>query len=168
MRISNVEGPLDPSLIQFLTSQLSIQVAACSDAGEPTLARALGARMSADGHRLALMVPVSQARELLTCIAANGHIAAVFNEPETHRTVQLKGNDARIEAISAADAAALGPYVERLARRLQHYQVPEAFSRAFYAADPADLVAVSFSPSAVYGQTPGPHAGEPLKPGKAP
>nr|WP_067295578.1 hypothetical protein [Marinobacterium profundum] len=168
MHASTVQGPLDPTLIQFITSQLSIQVAACSDAGEPTLVRAHGARVSADGCQLTLMIPSSQARELLACIAANGRIAAVFNEPETHRTVQLKGKDARIEAISADDAAALGAYVDRLAKRLQHYQVPEAFSRAFYAADPADLVALSFSPSAAYGQTPGPHAGEPLKPGSTP
>ncbi len=167
MNANSGQSPLDPALAQFVTSQLSMVVAACSDAGEPTLSRALGARVSPDGQRLTVLIPASQARDLLKYIGTNGRISVVFNEPETHHTVQIKGTGARIEPLQTADAVGLEPYVDRLARRLQHYLVPEAFSRALYSADPADLVAVSFCPDAAYGQTPGPHAGEPLNPGGA-
>ncbi|UTW12966.1 hypothetical protein [Marinobacterium rhizophilum] len=163
MNANSGQKPLDPALASFVTSQLSIVVAACSDAGESTLAWALGARVTSNRQRLTVLIPASQARDLLQCIGANGSIAVVFNEPDTHQTVQIKGADARAEPLLATDKASLEPYISCLARRLQRYQVPEAFSRAFYSADPDDLVAVSFSPSAAYGQTPGPHAGEPLQ-----
>ncbi len=154
--------PIDEALALFLTSHLSIQVAACDDDGVPTLVCALGARISPDRQYLTVLLPGSQSEAVLRCIATNRRIAVVFNEPETHRTVQLKGRDASIEAAMAQDEARLPGYIQAMTQRLQHFKVPEAFCRAFFSAPPGDLVAVTFTPVEAYGQTPGPHAGERL------
>ncbi|NVK40522.1 MAG: pyridoxamine 5'-phosphate oxidase family protein [Oceanospirillaceae bacterium] len=158
---------VDDTLAAFILSGLSIQVAACRDDGRTTLVRGAGARLSADRRQLTVLVPASQSASLLQSLAANGRIAVLFNEPESHRSVQLKGRDAVIGTVSDADRAALPAYVATLTRRLQHYRIPEAFCRALFSVAPDDLAAVTFTPGEAYGQTPGPHAGEPLRHGEA-
>ena len=108
----------------------------------------------------------AEALPVLAAIEANGRVAAVFSEPESHRTVQLKGVDARVEAVTAGDEASLQSYAAAMAARLAPFRVPEVFARALLSASPDDLVAVSFTPSQGFGQTPGPRAGMPLADGK--
>jgi len=158
---------LDESLAGFILSGLSIQVAACRDDGRTTLVRGAGARLSPDRRQLTVLVAASQSASLLQSIAANGRIAVLFNEPESHRTVQLKGRDAVIGGVTDSDRSALPAYITTLTRRLAHYRIPEAFCRALFSVAPEDLAALTFTPCEAYGQTPGPHAGEPLRQGDA-
>ncbi|MFC6673295.1 pyridoxamine 5'-phosphate oxidase family protein [Marinobacterium aestuariivivens] len=159
--------PLDEALAAFIESRLSIQVASSDARGLATLARGYGAQVSPDRCRVRVLLACSQSDALLRDIEASGRIAVLFNEPESHRSVQLKGRDAQVEPATERDRAALPAYVDTLSRRLQHFQVPEAFSRALLSLADDDLVAVSFSPCEAYGQTPGPQAGEPLPAGAA-
>lgn len=154
--------PLDPELAAFLTSRISVQVAACDERGSTTLVRALGARVAADRRRVTVLMAHSQAEPVLAMLRSNGKIAAVFSHPVSHRTVQLKGRDAAIEAATPADEAELGPYATAMAGHLRTYDVPESFARALVSCPPGDLVAVGFTPCEAYGQTPGPGAGERL------
>lgn len=156
-------APLDEALAAFVTSRISVQVAACDEHGATSLVRALGARVAADRMRVTIVMARSQAEPVLRMLRANGKIAAVFSEPVTHRTIQLKGRDAAIEAATPADEAELAPYASAMAAHLRAYDVPEAFTRAMVSCPPGDLIAVSFSPCEAYGQTPGPHAGERLQ-----
>ena len=153
--------PLDEALAAFLASRISVQVATCDAQGFTTLVRALGARVAAD-RRVTVLVARSQAAPLLPMLRENGRIAAVFSHPVSHRTVQLKGRDAAIEAATPADEAELGPYASAMAAHLAVYDVPEAFTRAMVSCPPGELMAVSFTPCEAYGQTPGPGAGERL------
>lgn len=157
---------LDPALAAFIVSRISMQIAACDGRGPATLVRGLGCRVSDDLRTVTVLMPRSQALPVLAAIAANGRVAVVFSEPESHRTVQLKGVDARIEAATADDEASLVPYAAAMAARLAPSRVPEAYSRTLLSASPGDLVAVCFTPSQAFGQTPGPRAGMPLAGGR--
>lgn len=158
--------PLNPALAAFITSHLSIHFAASDAHGMATLARGLGCRIAAEEPaRVRLLVARPQAEPVLRAIDANGRIAAVFNEPESHRSVQLKGIDARREAAGQADQAVLAPYTDEMSRRLKVFDTPEAFVRALLACPPEELVVVSFTPQEIFGQTPGPQAGARLPAG---
>jgi hypothetical protein len=159
--------PLDESLAAFLASRISVQVASCDEQGFTTLVRALGARVAADRQRVTVLLARAQAAPLLPMLRANGKIAVVFSHPVSHRTVQLKGRDAAIEAATPADEAELAPYAAAMAGHLATYDVPEAFARALVSCTPGELLAVSFTPCEAYGQTPGPRAGECLERGGA-
>ncbi|MBT0963596.1 pyridoxamine 5'-phosphate oxidase family protein [Denitromonas iodatirespirans] len=159
---------LTPALADFVTSHLSIHIAASDARGIATLVRGLGCRRDpADRDRLRLLVAGPQAEPVLRCLAANGRIAAVFSEPESHRTVQLKGRDAGPCAPDAADAAFLAPYTDRLVARLATLGTPEPFVRTLLACPVEDLRVIRFTPDEVFGQTPGPQAGQRLSAGSA-
>jgi len=160
-------APLEEELARFLASRISVQVATCDAQGFTTLVRALGARVAADRRRVTMLLARSQAAPLLAMLRENGQIAVVFSHPVSHRTVQLKGRDAAVEAATPADEAELAPYATAMAAHLAAYDVPEAFARAMVSCPPGDLVAVSFTPCEAYGQTPGPGAGERLERGTA-
>lgn len=154
---------LTPELVRFVTSHLSIHIAASDGGGQATLVRGLGCRADpavAGGLRLLAARP--QAEPVLRGIAADGRVAVVFSEPETHRTVQLKARDARVLAPDDDDTALLAPYTDTLVTRLACVGTPEPFVRALLACPPDELIVVCATPDEVFGQTPGPLAGERL------
>lgn len=159
--------PLHEELTAFIASRISVQVAACDDRGGTSLVRGLGARVTPDRQRVTVLVARSQADTLLRMIQSTARIAVVFSQPVTHRTVQLKGRDAILEAATSGDEAELHPYAQAMANHLEVYDVSEPFARALVSCQPGDLVAVTFTPCAAYGQTPGPGAGEQLPRGSA-
>ena len=150
---------LDPDLRDFVQGGVSI-VAASRDAGNaPSIARGRGCRVSADGRAVTILLAVSQAGRLLADIGASGAIAVVFSEPSSHRTVQLKGNDARVVAGARDYADLVVGYRAALAADLNRIGFGDAYVQALLYADAADLVAVTFTPAAAFTQTPGPNAG---------
>lgn len=155
--------PLAPELVAFLLSGISMQLASADANGLATLVRPLGCRVDPTRTRVTVLVPRSQAEPVLRNVLANGRVAVAFNEPESHRTVQLKGRDAVVEEARPEDAAALPAYVAAMARRLACFEVPEPYVRTLLSVAPGDLIGISFTPSEAYGQTPGPNAGAPLR-----
>ncbi len=159
---------LTPALADFVTSHLSIHIAASDDHGVATLVRGLGCRRDpATADRLRLLVAAPQAEPVLRALAANGRIAVVFSEPESHRTVQLKGHDAHRAERDPDDTALLAPYIDTLVVRLATVGTPEAFVRALLHCPAEALCIVRFTPDEVFGQTPGPQAGQRLAAGSA-
>ena len=165
MSSSNV---LAPALADFVTSHLSIHVAASDGRGIGTLVRGLGCRRDpADADTLRLLVAAAQAEPVLRCLSARGRIAVVFSEPESHRTVQLKGHGAQVLAPKPEDAALLAPYTDTMVVRLATLGTPEAFVRTLLACPADELRVIRFRPDEVFGQTPGPQAGQRLPAGGA-
>ena len=157
------EAGLDQGTVQFLSSGLSIHIGAASDDLQATLVRALGCEVAPDRRRLRIFFPGSQAQALIGAIRANGRIAAVFSEPETHRTLQLKGTDARVEQATAADFVTVERQGREYARRLGIYAIPESFTSALCSCADDDLLAVGFTALAAFRQTPGQEAGKRLR-----
>ncbi len=128
----------------------------------PSVMRAVGCVLEADGTSVTVFLPRPQSRQLLQDLSATGCIAVVFSEPISHRTVQLKATTVALRPAVAADTPALDRYL----RSMQHEVGLVGFSRAFVAEMLAyrldELVAVRFVPTLAFDQSPGPRAGSAL------
>jgi len=157
------------ALVALLEGGVSVCVATRGRDGLPSLSRALGCKVSRDRRRLSVFLARSQAADVLEDVRAHGAIALVASHPLTHRSYQFKGTDAAVRPLGRGEAARVRAYVETFVRVVE----PEGYSprliRALFASPPEtpeDWVAVTFTPTSAFSQTPGPSAGDPL--GEAP
>lgn len=159
-------GFIDEDLAAFLLSGISISPGSRSRELVPSVTRAVGARLSPDRSRVTVLVRPSQSGEFLADVRATGRIAVVFSEPSSHRTVQLKGEDAVVEAPAPGDAAIAARHRGEFSKCLADLGYSPDLGRLLIEGDPEDLVAVAFTVSAAFVQTPGPAAGQALSPAK--
>ncbi len=152
---------LDEGLCAFLAGGVSIGIGTRDARLRPHAVRALGGRR--DGASIVLLVPRRQGRQVLDDVAADGRIAVVFSQPSTHRTVQLKGRDARVVPSAPGDRALALAYREALAGDLQRVGYPAGVAVALLEGLDEEVVAVAFTPDEGYDATPGPRAGAPLR-----
>ena len=157
------DPPLDEANAAFIQSGVSLIAASRNAANMPTLARALGCRVSADRRRVTVFVARSQAAVLLDNVVATGTVAVVFTQPSSHRAIQLKGSDAKLLPLEAGDRKIMTALVEGFATELAPLGYSGAFVRALLACPPEDVVAIAFTPDAAFSQTPGARAGAPLR-----
>lgn len=156
------EPLIDDELAAFLQSGVSTHVASRDAANLPLLVRGVGCRVAPDRTRVTVFLRASQCGRMLADFAANGAIAFVASQPSTHRTVQLKGTDAAVEPARPADRLLVESQRAALADDLVTIGFDRSFPETLLGGEAADLVAVSFTPSAAFVQTPGPGAGAPL------
>ncbi len=152
---------LDDDNADFIQTGVAISLASSAPGQPPNCTRALGCRLTAGGQ-VVLFLPAAQAAGVLADIRQNHRVAAVFALPSSHRTVQLKGEDARVLPFDPADHAIVARHLETFVAELAHLGIPEAIIRTVYGCPGSDLVAVAFTPCAAFSQTPGPRAGQPL------
>jgi hypothetical protein len=154
---------LDPDTAEFIQRRVSITASGRDAANVPTSARVYGCRVSANRRTLTLFVARSQAMALLRNVAENHAIAVVFSRPTTHRTMQFKGSDARVEAFAPGDYNNVAEYVGSFVVEIGALGFPASFIHAAFAARPEDMAAIAFTPSDGFAQTPGPGAGDRLQ-----
>lgn len=147
----------------FMQGGVSISIGSCDVDNQPWLGKAMGCRVTADSMTVTVFAAASHSPELMAAIAQTGAIAVVFSQPSTHRTLQLKGRDARVIAAVSGDQVIVQAYRDAFVKELLPLGFNELPIRAFLACAAEDLVRISFSPCAAYTQTPGPHAGQPLQ-----
>ena len=157
---------LDPDRIALVAKGVSAIVASCSAALAPSVMRAVGSHISADGQCVTVFLRRSQSRQLLQDITDTGHIAVVFSEPSTHRTLQLKARQAQQRPATAHDLPVLQAYLRSMEREVGQVGYGPRYVGTMLSAPLADVlddvVAVSFAPTAAFDQTPGPRAGAAL------
>lgn len=153
---------LDAEHTIFITGPVSMNVAACGVDGFPALARAVGCRVSEDGYGVTIILSAVAGADVLAGVRQNAAVAVVFSEPHTHRTVQLKGCNAKVLPPDRGDAMLAERYRDGFTAVLVSLGYAETLVRAFLASAPEDLMTISFEPRAAFSQTPGPHAGEAL------
>lgn len=159
---------LSPEHIALVDRGVSAIVASRDAQLRPSVMRAVGARISADGRHVTVYLRPSQSRQLLADITATGHIAVVFSDPPSHRAVQVKATAARLRPVEPGDGAVLRRYLIAMQHCVGQVGYGPDYVAAMLAAPPHDLVAVEFTPETAFDQTPGPHAGAPLQPGTTP
>ena len=153
---------LDEDNAAFIQTGISI-VAASRDASlMPSIGRAAGCRVSPDRRAVSIVLPQGQATQLVADVKASGHIAVVFSRPSTHRTMQLKADDARVRPATQEEGASIARYVEAFGREIAALGHTHEQAVALFAFRDDDLVAIDFTPNAAFEQTPGPKAGRPL------
>ena len=146
----------------FIQGGVAITIASRDAQNVPTLVRAFGCRVEGNRQRVMVLVAASQAELLLNAIRSTGTIAAVFTQPSTHISVQLKGKDAVLARARAADVRLSKTQQDAFVADTSSVGYPEDLIRAVFWSEPADLMAITFSPIAAFLQTPGPRAGESL------
>jgi hypothetical protein len=154
--------PLDAVHAAFIQGPVSVIVASRNAGLVPDVVRGCGCRVSRDRRQVTVLIEPGRTSSLLDDIAANGLIAVVFSQPSTHRTIQLKGTDARIVAVTAADRAAASRHREAWSSDLAGIGYSLEFATALHGGAGA-LTAIRFTPAAAFQQTPGPGAGRPLR-----
>jgi len=157
------EPVLDATHAAFIASGPSILVASRNAANVPSVARAIGCRISPGLGQVMLFLSASQSRALLDDVRATRTLAAIFDEPPTHRAIQIKGDDAQVGALEAGDPERIAAYTDAFVFHIERVGYAERWTRTFLAAPEQDYVAVTFTPNAAFTQTPGPNAGAPLR-----
>jgi len=145
----------------FIQGPVSVVVSA-RDAGlVPDVVRGCGCRVARDRRRVTVLVEPARSGAVLDHIRANGMVAVVFSQPSTHRTIQLKGADATIARAGRADFVVAEGHLAAWVDDMQRIGYAAPFARAVRG-EPAEIVAVTFTPLAAFEQTPGPAAGQQL------
>lgn len=153
---------IDPQMLAAMTRGISVIVGSRDAQQRPSIMRAVGSKVSADGGDITVYLSRRQSRQLLQDIAATGHIAVVFSEPATHRTVQLKATRTSLRAAGAEDAPELARYLASMEQEILRVGYPPEMTQAMLAHRLEDVVAVHFQPEQAFDQTPGPRAGTAL------
>lgn len=156
---------IDAEQAAFLQQGVSITAGACNSLNVPSATRAFGCKVSPDRQRITIYLSKVQAAPVLRDVASNGAIAVVFSAPSTHRTIQIKGTDAVIGDIDEAAVQLVEKHREEFSRDILSIGFSQQFIQSLLACPSSELVSISFSPCAAFSQTPGPKAGERLRPG---
>lgn len=142
---------------------VSVIVSSCSLDFTPSVMRAVGCEVSAQGDLITVFLNRPQSSQLLHDVASTGRVAVVFSEPFSHRTVQIKSDRARLREARPDDKPALTRYLQAMQRELGRVGFGPEFAAAMLSHRFEDLTAIEFMPSQAFDQTPGPRAGEPLE-----
>jgi hypothetical protein len=153
---------IDRDVIAFLDGRrVAVSIASRSEHCVPSVTRALGYRISADASEFAIFVP-RQAERILADLRTTAQAAVVFTEPSTHKSVQVKGSDARITPLEEGDWPVISAYADDLVAEICPLGYAEPLIRKIVECTPQQVLAVRFAPTAAFGQTPGPRAGAAL------
>jgi hypothetical protein len=150
---------LPPDLLAMIDRGVSVIVGSRDQSLRPSVMRAVGSHIAPAGDTITVFVGRRQSAQLVQDIAATGHVAVVFSEPATHRTVQVKATRATLRNAQASDEPILARYLASMEHEIQRVGIPPAKTRAMLAHRLDDLVAISFAPEQAFDQTPGPKAG---------
>lgn len=146
--------------IAFLrTPGLSMVAASRGPDNIASVARSLGCRVIPDGSKITLLFCAAEAQELLQQIAQDGRLAVIFSLPSTHESLQLKATDALPTEPLESDRNIVDAYRQAFVEEVEKLGFSRSAIETMLACDCDDLVAVTFTPSAAFSQTPGPNAG---------
>jgi len=155
---------LDEANAAFIQHRVNINVAARDAHNMPAVTRAFGCRVSADRRSVTVFISSAWAATVLNDLQDNGAIAVVIGRPTTHETLQLKGKLESISPLSNADRDAIAAYRASFVAELGSAGYNPGFAGTVVGGAVGDCVAVSFEPSSIFVQTPGPQAGRRLEP----
>jgi len=155
--------PLEAAHAEFIQGGVSVIVATRDASLVADATRGCGCRVSRNRRRVTVLVDRVRAATLAANLAANGQVAVVFSQPSTHRTIQLKGSDAAVVRPKPSDRALVASHREDWIDELCRIGYSREFATAFWGRLPETLLAIAFTPTAAFQQTPGPAAGQPLR-----
>jgi hypothetical protein len=154
--------PIPPELLALIARGVSVLVGSRDLALRPSVMRAVGSHVAPDGSAITVYVSRRQAGQLIQDVAATGHIAAVFSQPASHKTVQVKASRAVLRNADDTDAPVLARYLASMEHEIQQVGYGPPMTRAMLAHRLEDVVAIQFEPEQAFDQTPGPKAGAPF------
>ncbi len=157
--------PLSEEIATFLATRASLVLSAASESLVPELCLAIACLPSPDRRRLRVIFDRRSAGPLLALIPGSGLVALVGSQLITMRTVQVKGSGATIEPLPTTERPLVAESVARMGIEFEKIGFHHPYPVTLLDYDPAELCCVAFTPTAVFDQTPGPQAGQPIGPG---
>jgi hypothetical protein len=153
---------ISPANLEFLNTRADVLLASRSLQLMPSVCWGMGCHVGPNGPRVTVWLARAQSVALQADIEATGAVAAVFSEPYTNFTLQIKGANARVRKAVKQDAARLQRHLEHMICEVGRVGLDEAFVRTAFAQPLSALIAVEFIGTSLFEQTPGPHAGRAL------
>jgi hypothetical protein len=154
---------ISSELSAFMQSGIDVSVATVAAGLHPIAGIALACRIDPTGTvRVLLRKPANLA--LLDAIAQGGAVAVTFARPRDHRSIQIKARSAQITGVRADDPSEVTRQCARMRDEMIGAGYSPAFSAAYVAYEPREVVAIQLSPDRIFVQTPGPGAGSELPP----
>lgn len=154
---------LDTEHAAFIQGAVSISLASRGPDNLPNITRGIGCRVARDRKSITVFVAADQSAGLLADIRANGAIAVIFSDPDSHRSVQFKGTDAAAALPTRSDARVLADYCDAFVSCVQKLGFSRPAIQQLLASPLDEVLALTFTPDAAFSQTPGPAAGAPLQ-----
>jgi hypothetical protein len=150
---------IDPELAIFLQQGIGIYIGTRNAALEPNGARAVAARVEADGMHFVVYLANVAAARILPDLESNGQAAVTFGRPVDERAVQVKGTFVAARPAGDDERALMEAQWEGFTRQLEMIGVARE-ARSAWPTWPA--TAITLKATAVFNQTPGASAGQPL------
>ena len=148
---------IDQQLAAFLQDGVGIHLGTRNARFEPNGARAISAKVAADGKHLEVFLAAVAAARVLPDLESNGLAAVVFARPVDERACQVKGTFVSSRAITDDERAASVAQWNAFLDNLEYIGIPRTSADTWiHVAD----VAVRLKVTAVFEQTPGPDAGK--------
>jgi hypothetical protein len=160
-------SPIGPEQAALLEGHVSMIVGSRDAQLRPHVTRSLGCRLDADRRRATVLLPRDAGAQVIADLQANGRIAVVASQPTTNRTLQIKGSDATLRPCSAQDEALADEHLAGFIEEIGRLGFSPEVARTIHG-HASGMVAVAFTVTEAFEQTPGPQAGAPLNAASAP
>jgi hypothetical protein len=151
---------LPPEWAAHLESGVSHRLGGRHEDGRPEICRALAAQALPDG-RIELLLNAGLGRELLAAVNSSRRIAYVASQPDTNRTLHVKGIDAEPAPVVPAHGELLARCRDRFMTRVEPFGFTRETIHGFwFDLGLEQLAALRFTPFGAWDQSPGPGAGQ--------
>ena len=152
-----MECVIDRELAAFLERPVMLVTALRGSDGKAAIARGMGVRLSAGRDMVDLLVSRAQWPKAVTDLEKGAPIALTACAPTDYTTFQIKGRLLSSAEADESDLALGAAYRGRIFAHLKSLGVEDRQIGCWLTAQ--DLVRLSFTPLAVFHQTPGAAAG---------
>jgi hypothetical protein len=142
--------------VTFLESGLSLLVGTCDRDLQPEAVRAVGLRVWPGSSQLTIYLAAATSARAVANARETRQLAVTLSYPPTHRTLQIKGPVRDVREAGPAERELVDRYIEAFADNLAIVGLPRSTTRRM-TRWPA--FAVDIDIGEVFGQTPGPGAG---------
>lgn len=150
---------MDAELAAFLCSPVMIIIGTRSEDNQPEIGRAVGAMVEGDAGIVELVVSAWQWPGTIANLREGGPVAVTFARPSDYVSYQVKGR-ARIRPAGARDLECADRYMTAIVEVLSGLGLERRLAAPWVSA--ADAVVLRLQADAVYVQTPGAKAGQPV------
>jgi hypothetical protein len=151
------DGVIETDVAGFLSGQVMIVVATRDSALRTYIGRGCSARFVEASGQIEILVSASQWTDAVRHARPGSPIAATFVQPDNYKAFQVKGRIADCVPASAEEQARAVRYVEAMLEILRDLGVSQLQLSSTLVAH--DLARISYWPTDVFTQTPGPEAG---------
>jgi DNA-binding sugar fermentation-stimulating protein len=155
-------GLLSEDLVELISSGVDVYVATRDAALEPESMMAMGIRVDAERDVVTVYLPEPGRQATLDNVGNNGEVAVTLVRPSDFRSVQLKGVSLGLRPSGETDKEFQRIFRSALIEQFEIVGVPRSTTRRFTW---WPSLALDVRVRDVFGQTPGPRAGERMAPG---